>query len=379
MTISQANVSWGSYKEFEGPVHYGLGKLNLTTFPTPGHRLLDVVTQTEGGSPSAVNAYDRCIISLGLIQWCEAKYFLSSKLLGAIAEREPTLLSPLDAVLKETGAKFAKKTSNNKWRFYLNNDEVDSGIEQQALFFAGANGLKGQWQDIQKLRAKSWVAAFVNTLHQPEAIEAQIEHTAEHMYSFATPAAKAILFSENKPLEGWPGAVQGGFLSFAANLPAVASKQLELAVKQTKAPKWSPDWCIAVLRELTFGPEIAIYPQRYDKIRPKLEQHFGVNLPDLSAELRVWQAKLDADLDPPTKAEPNFQTTEGVQRFLVGLGYDLGNAGPGHDGVDGREGGKTRDAIMTFQRLNGLGADGQVGKRTRQKMLEVFRSGGKLA
>lgn len=372
MTVSITDVRWGSYKEYEGPLHYGLGRLNLSSFPTDGHKLLDIVTQTEGGSPSAVNAYDRCIISLGLLQWCDAKYFLSSKLLGAIASRNLHLLSPLTQVLGESGASFSQKTPG-KWRFFVRGDEVDSAEEQHALFFAGGSGLKGQWQEVHKLRAKAWVAAFVNTLAQPEAIEAQVAYTAERMYGFATPAAKAILFDGSQMLQGWPGAVQAGFLSFAANLPAVAAKHLEVAARNSNSAKWSPDWCIAVLRELTFGPQIAIYPHRYEKIRPKLEQHFGVDLPDFAEDLKRWQRQMNADLDAPLAAEPKFETTEEIQRLLVRLGYDLGNSGPAHDGVDGRMGGKTRDAIMTFQGLNGLNVDGQVGRLTRQKLLEAHR------
>jgi Putative peptidoglycan binding domain len=373
VTVGITDVRWGSYKQYEGPLHYGLGKLNLVSFPSDGHKLLDIVTQTEGGSPSAVNAYDRCIVSLGLLQWCEAKYFLSSKLLGAIANRNLELLNPLAQILKESGASFSQKTPG-KWRFYLRSEEVDSADEQYALFFAGCTGLKGQWQEVHKLRAKAWVAAFVNTLAQPEAIEAQVAYTAERMYSFATPSAKAILFDGSQTLHGWPGAVQAGFLSFAANLPAVAARHLERAVQSTNAAKWSRDWCISILRELTFGPEIAIYPHRYEKIRPKLEQHFGVDLPDFADDLKRWQQQMNTDLDAPVAAEPKFETLEEIQQLFVRLGYDLGTSGPTHDGVDGRMGGKTRDAIMTFQRLNGLGVDGQVGKLTRQKLIEAHRA-----
>lgn len=374
MSITSKDTKWGSYKSYEGPLHYGLGKLNLQNFPTKGHVLLDVVTQTEGGSPSAVNAYDRCIVSLGLLQWCEAKYFLSSKMLGAIASRDPSLLDPLKEQLTLSGAEFKQKAPG-KWRFFIGNDEVDEAEEQHKLFFAGASGFKGHWEDDQKEHAKEWVAAFVNTLHQPEAIDAQVVYTADRMYNFATRSAKATLFQDGKELEGWPGALQAGFLSFAANLPAVASKHLQIAVKSTGAPKWSKDWCIHVLRELTFGPGISIYPHRFDKIRPKLEQHFGVDLPDFAYELKKWQGSLDEDHDAPdTAKEPSFQTTEEIQQFLVDQGYDLGASGPNGDGVDGREGAKTRDAVMTFQRLHGLKDDGLVGKMTRARMLEVHRS-----
>jgi len=369
-----SDVKWGSYKEYEGPYSYGLGKLDLQTFPTRGHVLLDVVTQTEGGSPSAVNAYDRCIVSLGLLQWCEAKYFLSSKMLGAIASKDPALLDPLRESLTLSGAEFKQKALG-KWRFFYNDgEEVDTAEEQHRLFFNGSNGYRGQWEEADKVHAKEWVAAFVNTLHQPEAIDVQVSFTADRMYNFATRSAKGILFEDGKTLEGWPGAVQAGFLSFAANLPAVASKHLGIAVASTTAPKWSQDWCIHILKQLTFGPGISIYPHRYDKIRPRIEHHFGIDLPDFSAELKQWEADQDAGHDAPLSREPSFRTTEEIQQFLVDQGYDLGSSGPQDNGVDGREGPKTRDAIRTFQRLHHLEDDGLVGKRTRAKMLEVTRT-----
>ncbi len=49
---------------------------------------LYVTTSTEGGCYDAINMYDRCIISPGLIQVCEqAPIFGASDLFGGIADR----------------------------------------------------------------------------------------------------------------------------------------------------------------------------------------------------------------------------------------------------------------------------------------------------
>lgn len=382
--VTAEDVGWGKYSKYEGPLHYGLGQFSPTSFPSDGHKLLDIITQTEGGSPSAVNGYDRCIISVGMLQWCEAKYFLSSKLLGHIAETNHGLLHPLQDVLRASGASFKPKPGG-KWRFFIGSEEVDEAEEQHRLFFAGANGRQGSWTDgypegtkardtKEGLHAREWVAAFVNTLNQPAAIDAQVEYTAARMTNFATKEAKAILFADDKPLQGWPGAVQAGFLSFAANLPAVASKHLQRAVKASTAPKWSEDWCISILQELTFGPGISIYPHRYDKIRPKLEEHFGVDLPDFAKELKTWEDDLDDGHDAPTTSEPSFTKPEEIQQLLSDLGFDLGP-----HGVDGRMGTKTAEAVEMFQRVYGkdetppLKIDGEVGKNTRRAMLRVWR------
>ena len=379
MAITINDLKWGSYSKYEGPYTYGQGRFEPTTFPTNGHRLLDVVTQTEGGSPSGVNAYDRCIVSLGLLQWCEAKYFLSSKMLGHIANTDPSLLDPLKDMLLTSGASFKKKASG-KHRFFIGDDEVDEAEEQFRLFFKGASGLKGEWDKNtpEGLHAREWVAAFSNTLNQPAAIDAQVEYTAGRMTMFATSKAKKILFADDTPLEGWPGAVKTGFLSFAANLPAVASKHLLIAVKESNDPQWSKDWCINILQQLTFGPGISIYPHRYDKIRPKLEQHFGVDLPDFAKELKLWEDDQDADQDSPTEEEPNFKSPEDIQKFLQDdLGFDIGPKGV--DGVIGGRHSKTTEAIVLFQQIYGkdetppLKDDGQVGKLTRKAMLRVWR------
>ena len=60
-----------------------------------------------------------------------------------------------------------------------------------------------------------------------------------------------------------------------------------------------------------------------------------------------------------------------VQRKLIAWGYLSGSA-------DGRYGAKTRDAVLAFQRRNGLSADGRVGPATGG-VLGVTLSGGCVA
>ncbi len=60
-----------------------------------------------------------------------------------------------------------------------------------------------------------------------------------------------------------------------------------------------------------------------------------------------------------------------VQRKLIAWGYLSG-------GADGKYGAKTRDAVLSFQRKNGLSADGRVGPATAAAM-GVTLSGGSVA
>jgi hypothetical protein len=142
---------------------------------------------------------------------------------------------------------------------------------------------------------------------------------------------------------------------------------LQQAVASTKAEKFSPDWCVEVLKQLTFGPQIAIYPQRYKAIRPVLERLFGVDLPDYADDLKTWKSSV---LTPPADPIPSgltladFDTVEEYQRELIAEGHDLGPAGA--DGIMGK---KTKAAIIQFQQLHGLTPDGIVGPKTRQAFL----------
>lgn len=370
-----ADVKWGKYKHYSGPFYLGVRRFKMPVKPTENEMLMAVLTKTEGGHMDAINMYDRCILSVGAIQFCEAKYFLTSKLLGAIADHNPDLLQPLTPALEASEAVFSK-TTRGRWRFHFTDPrgEVDAGAEQKQLFLLNSPGHQGTWDDESEAHAKLWAASVSNTLNQADADAVQMDYVASRMMSFALPAARKVLF-DGTPSTGWAGALRAIYLSFAGNLPSVAAKQLVAALDEQVAPKWTKDWCIHIARRLTFGPNIAIYPHRYNAIRPVVERLYGVDLPDMAEELKVWEADMGME-DVPWETivdeapeEPTFTTTKEVQQFLADLGYDLGPAG-----VDGWMGRKTRDALRTFQGLQGLVADGIIGPKTRATMLEVWQT-----
>ena len=358
------DVRWGGYKEYEGAYFLGTKPFRLPSGADENHRILDVITTTEGGTADAVNAYDRCIVSVGYIQWCEASYFLTSKLLGRLASYDRRLLDPLGPALEASRAEFVD-IGAGKWRFRFREPrrDVDTAVEQQQLFLLHSNGQRGTWDDDSRAHVKLWVACLANVLADERAMALQVAYTAERVTSFATPSAWALLW-DGTPDTGYPGALRAAFLSFAANLPAVASKELAIAAATLGAKKWSRDWCVGVLKQLAFGPKIGIYPHRYQRIRPKLEANWGVDFPDLLTELAAFESE-----DPTRAGEPSFTNAVEVQELLIRLGYDLGPRG-----ADGRVGAKTRDALMTFQGLHRLEPDGIVGPRTRQALLAAFRA-----
>ena len=364
-------IGWGTYQQYEGPffrgkVAFDLPDVSKTSLgPCGGKpldaRLLAVVTATEGGRYDAINMYDRCIVSVGLIQWCEAGQYSVSAMLGRIIERDPSLLEPLSPALAASNAEF-KKNASGKHRFFFRDGtgEVDSGDKQRRLFFQNCSGLKGCWQDAPKAHAKHWAACLADMLAQPLARVVQVEHTLPKLVGFCMPDAKKILFEEDLPNEGLVGAVRAAYISFAANLPAVANTHLKEAIGTTKAPKWSREWALDVLRSLTFGPKIAIYPHRYKAIRPVLERLYGVDLPDLAEELLG---------EAPASGErgPDLSSVEGIQKGLLALGHDLGTSG-----ADGHMGNRTKKAITEFQSAHGLTPDGVIGPKTHAALAEAL-------
>lgn len=367
--VSTNDIGWSSYLSYEGPFWRGATKLAPILNPTTVQKELDVLMATEsGGHVDAVNAYDRMIVSVGLIQYGEASQFSVSDILGQICTRDPSLLDPLQPALVQSGTVF-HPNSAGRYRFFFQDarGEVKTLQEQQQLFLLHSNGQKGSWDDASKTYAKTWVACLANVLAQPEAQLVQVDYITARLRGFATPAAQGILWGSGDPsadASGWPGAIRAAYLSFAANLPSVASSHLLKIVAQSTSPKWSSDWCTQILQELTFGPNIAIYPARYNAIRPVLENLFGVDLPDFSANLQAWHAINGIN----ASASPNFLTIQSIQAELVAEGYDLGPAK-----ADGIEGPKTVHAIQLFQQKHGLTTDGVVGVATRAALLSEYK------
>lgn len=303
MTVTPKDVAWGSYQAYEGPFFRGSIRYSMPDSPTEGDRRLRVLTATEGGAYDAINMYDRCIVSVGLIQWCEARYFLVSKLLHSVAEAmgPQVVIGPLKPALDLCCAEF-RKNARGLWRFHFKDGrgEVDT-IEKQQQLFLGCDGLKGSWSATAKMRARLWASCMANVWHDERAQRVQAKYTVDRLTAFLMKEGRSILFDKTVPNEGWVGALRAAYLSFAGNLPAVANKHIQLAVARLKSPKWSPEWCIGVLQELTFGPRIKIYPHRYEAIRPWLERLWGgVELPKTADELKAW-AEPD---NVPVPAEP---------------------------------------------------------------------------
>jgi len=359
---SVGQIGWGTYKGYEGPLFWGQCPVTVPPNPSDEEKILLVTTATEGGKWDAVNMYDRMIISVGAIQWGEAGQYSVSDMLGKVAQWDKALLAPLQPALTQASATF-RLNGKGRYRFFTPAyGEIDTAVEQHGFFLLHSDGGAGSWDAESKAYAKVWAASVSSVFQQPEAQKAQAAFTTPKLRSyFIVKGAQAVLWGPDEalPNTGWVGAIRAAFTSFAANLPAVAADQLKKA-PLTGLTKWSPEWCVALLRQLTFGPGIAIYPHRYEKIRPVLETLYGIDLPDFARDLEAWQTEHGID---PARMAPTFTTTAEIQTELLAESYDLGPAG-----ADGKMGAKTTDAIRTFQRLHGLGPDGIVGQKTRKAL-----------
>lgn len=342
--VTAAEIGWGKYRNYEGPFYRGKFGYTLPASPTEDEKVMAVITATEGGHFDAWNGYDTCGWTSGLIQWCEKAQYSVSDMLGAVAEeagaRGEPMLQTVDRMAVVSGVIF-KRNAKGRWRFFFTDSrgEVDSLAEQLQLFYKHGDGTQGTWTDETRAYAKAWGAAISTVWENPVAQAVQTKFTAARLGGFMLSAAKQVFASA--PDTDLARGLRAAYLSFAANNPTWANKSLATAVAQSaQLTAWSIDWVIAVLRELTFGPQVAIYPHRYDAIRPVLEALYGLSLPDFSAELKSWSAATGI---------PAGLTPKRLQEALGALGYDLGPKGA--DGVYGK---KTREAVLTLEQLSGI-------------------------
>jgi hypothetical protein len=355
--ITPDQVKWGSYRQFSGAYFGGSAAFTLPANPSDAAKTMAVVTAAEGGHYDSVNAYDRCILTLGLLQFCEAGQYSASDLLGAIATSSPFLLDPLKPALAQANARFDRNEKGRYRFFFLDpRGEVDTVQEQHQLFQFHSDGTT--WDDASKAYGKLWVACAANVLAQPDAYGPQIDFTASRLMNFVSSSARTALWDGQG--SNWAHATRAAYTSFAVNSPAAASTQLQVCLNKSTNQKWSPDWCVEALKQITFGSGITIWPRRYNAIRPALETIYQVDLPDFTQELQDWHAT--HGIDPASNA-PLFTDLTEIQTELLAEGYDLGPAG-----ADGKDGTKTREAVMTFQHLHSLSGTGSVDPSTRNAL-----------
>lgn len=356
MTIRISQIKWGSYKSFEGPFFPGSIDYNLPNNPDFLDKAVYVVTATEGGHLDAINMYDSCILTVGVIQFCE-KLLLVTNMLGECANTNLDIINSCLAQIP-TPANF-RKNARNQWRVYCDAyGEIDNADKMRQLYLGGATGVKGQWKNQQIDHARTVASIFASMWESQSMRDGQMRFVKQRLMSFVMPRSKNLLFTAPTSNDGYDGALKAAVISFSVNVPATADSLLGQAAQD---PAWSTasaqDKFTIAMKSLALNSNISIWPGRYKAIHPALEKVFGVSLPSLD-ELSGGNAEPHDDLMTPV----------GLQKALITLGYDLGPKG-----ADGSIGPKTQQAIIAFQGSHNLYPDGVVGPKTVLALREALK------
>lgn len=275
-----------------------------------------------------------------------------SDMLGEVIEAdEPTFLDAFGDFLEKHRLLFARNV-RGRWRFHLDNiHEVSTLPEQQKLFLLNSDGTKGSWDSESKWRAREFAAAICTLWENQEAQWTQRDFTVRRLGWFGMGLFKEVMRSAPKDCR-FVDAFEAGYLSFAANNPRRADQALRQALGSGGACApflpWTDPWLNAVMHTLTFSSGVAIYPHRYNAIRPVINKLYQVKLGELS--LDSWKKSEGIKL---------IDTAE-LQMALEVLGYDIGPTGA--DGVLGK---KTKQALLVFEKQRGLPlVDGLPDKHT---------------
>lgn len=329
--VALADVRWGKYMGYQGPWHPGRFKYVLPANPTEADRRIAVITATEGGTLDAINRYDKCIDTQGVIQWCNrAPQHSVDKLYALVARKLPAAVDQYNAALDSIGYKFDVASG-----LHVRNRDaalVNTPALQCELYFDRPdNAAHSPWTEAQQHRAKQFVVWSLKFWESPEARAVQVEYTAARLESFFLYKFSAELFHMVDDSD-IGRAFQAVLLSFAASNPLLTCRSSEAAYREAVGhlQPWSLEWLAHFCYYWVFHANIAIYPGRYAKLVPVIQQLYGVQLPVL------------ADLSPSTSSE--FASAEEVQAGLIQLGYDLGPAG-----VDGVFGKKSQRALRRLE------------------------------
>lgn len=295
MTLAIKDIGWASYGGYEGPRYLGSKKFVLPVKPTFDQKVMSVISASEGNA-SSINMYDRAIISVGFIQWIELGQYSVSDMIGYVAETVgiEIIEQKLGPAMTMAKASF-KKTAQGRWRFHiLDNNAAEVPVVTETLsryMFARSSGKIGTWTEVNKLWAKCWAACIAELFEDDRAVAAQVEWTVPQLKArFVGSQGRSVVFEQGSPSEGYGGALKALLIAYGVNLPAVAERIIAQAIKTSKFPKWSKQWCLDLMHALALTSGVSLWPGRYDAKRPAMEKAFNIVLPKNNAELaqRKW-------------------------------------------------------------------------------------------
>ena len=306
--IDVSQVRWTKYRTFEGPVFVGNMPVPSASRSSPFHaKVLAITAAAEGGGFNATQMWDSGLLSVGAIQFIDAGTFNVCNMLGEVADKCGIHLvnQKLQPALDMCNAVFFKN-AEGRWRFSHNGATVNTTAAQKMLYFgdASANTL-GSYDDKKRLRVKTWVACMANVWDIPGATDVQMEFTLRNLKSgFVWGNLKSELFADGVSEDGYLGVTKAMLLAYAVNAPAVVVKMYDVA-KSNGKEKFSPEWCLEVLRHVVVNGNIDVWKARWGVKLPFVKKAFGVTLPTYAQLVaRAWDSSsLIVDpTDPPTPA-----------------------------------------------------------------------------
>jgi hypothetical protein len=280
-----SKIGWGKYNEYEGPFYFGKFKFQLPEKNTLDDKLLAIISATEGNFDS-INMYDKCIISVGIIQWCEANYFGVSQMLSEFCKKHGR--NELDLAF----VKIYEHLGYNCWaadkigdfNFIDKSGNKINTIEKQQQFFLGCDGKIGSWNENAKKLASIWIESFIILLSNQKMVDFQKGYTTRRAKTLFLnkDVAKVLFPNDLKPIETsneYINAAYLAYMSYSANNPKKARNNFLEAHKKHLESFGTKIWLLEILKSMTFTDKIKIYRDRYDKIVDILNRIYKVDLP----------------------------------------------------------------------------------------------------
>ena len=283
-------ISWGKYTNYEGPYHIGENKFILPEKHDLSDRILYTISATEGNFDS-VNMYDKCIVSIGMIQWCEANYCGSTSLISEFSLRYGREI--FDTSFKEIIDFLGYnplKLINTKYWFVDQTGNIIDKVDEQKKYFLGCDGTIGSWNDTAKNKANIWLRSFATFLKNKKVIEFQVEYTKRkinelYFHRDVKNILNSVIRDSKEKVEIYESAMIA-YISFAANHPKFAKENFILAHEKNKDKIFTREWLLAIIRQMTFKNQIKIYSHRYEKIIKVLNSLYNINMPKSADELK---------------------------------------------------------------------------------------------
>lgn len=257
-----------------------------------------IACSTEsGGVVSAYNGYDQCVVTLGILQF--AGSVAGSPLMKLITkfyelDKDLVIKHLQPALDKVPGSELIY--NNGKCLFKIDGVEVIKFAEWCNLIQEGVSGVKGTWTPSAKETSKIWAECFIKLAEEPKFIEVQKKFFINSLKTTYFANANIQVIDEEtgnkvivKPLDvfnynestieselNYKRALIATYISYGANIPALASKKLYENLVKHPERSWTEKFKYFALA--CKSSTVKEWSIRWNKISALLVQEFGVDI-----------------------------------------------------------------------------------------------------